>query len=115
MLALIVTGADVSTAYLHAPLRGYEVWMKCPRGFQQTIDGKPALCRLNMALYGLKQSAREWAITLIAWLIEWGFVQCCSDRYMFKYVGALGTLILLVWVDDIFIGHDSDVSSVLRS
>jgi hypothetical protein len=110
VLALIVTGADVSTAYLHAPLRGFEVWMKLPRGFPATLNGTPALCRLNMALYGLKQSAREWALTLIQWLEEWGFVQCISDRYMFKFANKVGTLILLVWVDDIFIGHDSDVS-----
>ena len=51
MLSLIVTGADVSTAYLHAPLRGFEVWMKVPRGFPATINGVPALCRLNMGLF----------------------------------------------------------------
>jgi hypothetical protein len=109
MMELIVTGADVSTAYLHAPLRNYTVWMKVPRGFPSVIDGVPMLCRLKMALYGLKQSAREWALTLIAWLIEWGFVQCCSDRYMFIYEHAKrGKLILLIWVDDIFIGHRGD-------
>ena len=108
MLSLVVTGADVSTAYLHAPLRDFVVWMKLPRGFPADFNGAPALCRLNMALYGLKQSAREWAITLIAWLVAWGFVQCTSDRYMFKYVGKLGTIIMLIWVDDIFMGHDND-------
>ena len=70
ILALIVTGADVSTAYLHAPLRNYEVWMKPPRGFPNRTNGVPQLCLLKMALYGLKQSAQEWAITLIAWLVE---------------------------------------------
>ena len=109
VLALVVTGADVSTAYLHAPLRNYEVWMKVPRGFPASINGVPALCRLKMALYGLKQSAREWALTLIAWLLEWGFVQCCSDRYMFIYdCVQRGKLVLLIWVDDIFMGHNND-------
>ena len=108
VLALVVTGADVSTAYLHAPLRNFEVWMKVPRGFPATINGQPALCRLQMALYGLKQSAREWAITLIAWLLGWGFVQCCSDRYMFMYNGEKGKIVLLIWVDDIFMGHNND-------
>jgi hypothetical protein len=106
---LIVTGADVSTAYLHAPLRNYTVWMRVPRGFPSVIEGVPMLCRLKMALYGLKQSAREWALTLIAWLLLWGFVQCCSDRYMFVYEHAeRGKLIILIWVDDIFIGHRGD-------
>ena len=94
MLGLVVTGADyVSTACLLAPLRGYTVWMEVPRGFPSVIDGVPMLCKLKMALYGLKQSAREWALTLISWLIAWGFVQCCSDRYMFVYEHAKRGLI----------------------
>ena len=110
-LALVLTGADVSTAYLHAPLRDFVVWMRLPRGFPADFNGSPALCRLNMALYGLKQSAREWAITLISWLTtecKYKFVQCCSDRYMFRCDCALGVLVLLIWVDDIFMGHSSD-------
>lgn len=107
-LGMVLTGSDVSTAYLHAPLRDYVVWMRQPRGFVQSIDGQPALCRLKMALYGLKQSAREWAITVIAWLVSWGFTQCVSDRYLFVYTSDEGSLVLLIWVDDIFLGHDSD-------
>jgi hypothetical protein len=48
-LGLVVTGADVSTAYLHAPLRDFVVWMKPPRGFPAEFEGAPGLCRLNMA------------------------------------------------------------------
>jgi hypothetical protein len=105
MLGLILTGADVSTAYLHAPLRHHTVWMRQPRGFEETIDGEPALCFLKMALYGLKQSAREWAITVIGWLLEYGFTQCVSDRYLFMLRVGTATMFLLIWVDDIFLGH----------
>ena len=112
LLELTLTGADVSTAYLHAPLRDAVVWMKQPKGFPQVkIDGKPALCRLRMALYGLRQSAREWALTLIAWLEEWGFVRCVADRYLFVWHGDGGDVIyLLVWVDDLFMGHRGDAT-----
>ena len=111
MSGLELTGADVSTAYLHAPLRDHVVWMRQPKGFEQRLDGKPALCRLRMAIYGLKQSAREWAITVVAWLVKWGFRQCVSDRYLFVHTaagaddGPARKLILLIWVDDIFLGH----------
>jgi hypothetical protein len=105
MNALVVTGADVSTAYLHAPLRNHTVWMRQAKGFEQTIDGAPALCFLKMALYGLKQSAREWAITVIGWLLAYGFMQCVSDRYLFVMRSGESTLLLLIWVDDIFMGH----------
>ena len=108
MMGLVLTGADVSTAYLHAPLRNFVVWMKPPRGFPMFVDGAQALCRLNMAIYGLRQSAREWAITLIEWLVGWGFTRGVTDRYLFVFRSEEGTLILLVWVDDIFMGHSND-------
>ena len=109
LLGLVLTAADVSTAYLHAPLRGVTVWMKQPEGFAETIGGEPALCKLKMALYGLRQSAREWAITLREWLIEYGFKRCTSDPYMFILHTSAGILILLLWVDDIFLGHTDAV------
>lgn len=61
-----------------------------------------------VALYGLKQSAREWAITVTSWLVAWGFVRCVSDRYLLTYTSAEGSIFLLIWVDDLFLGHDSD-------
>ena len=104
MLGLTLTGADVSTAYLHAPLRHHTVWMQQSRGFEETIDGKPALCFLMMALYGLKQSAREWAITVVGWLRDYGFTQCVSDRYLFVLREGESLMYLLIWVDDVFLG-----------
>ena len=111
---LVLTAADVSTAYLHAPLRDCEVWMRPPEGFEQLgrlPDGRPALLRLRMALYGLRQSAREWAITLRGWLLEWRyegqptFCRLDSDPYVFIWRTARGIVLILLWVDDIFIGH----------
>ena len=107
LYGLQLTGADVSTAYLHAPLRNCTVWMRQPRGFGGvTVNGEPALCLLKMALYGLRQSAREWALTLCTWLLApaQAFRRCISDRYLFvKRVGD-SVMYLLLWVDDIFIG-----------
>ena len=59
-----------------------------------------------MALYGLRQSAREWALTLAQWLEEkpQSFKRCVSDRYMFVKKEEDSMLYLLLWVDDIFIG-----------
>ena len=101
-LCLVLTGADVSTAYLHAPLRDYTVWMRQPRGFEVRLDGQLALCYLKMALYGLRQSAREWAITVVGWLVEYGFVACVTDHYLFVLRSGDRVMYLLIWVDDIF-------------
>ena len=116
---LVLTGADVSTAYLHAPLRGCTVWMRPPRGFEHILgrmpDGTPALLRLRMALYGLRQSAREWAITLREWLLAWrsvrfdgAFRRYETDSYVFEWRSASGVVLLLLYVDDIFLAHSSD-------
>ena len=121
MKDLRLTSADVSTAYLHAPLRDVVVWMRQPRGMVQTYDVKgedgtivqhEALCRLRMAIYGLRQSAREWAITLIGWLLAWGFTRCVSDRYMFVWATERGVVYLLLWVDDFFL---ADNDSAMRA
>jgi hypothetical protein len=82
--------------------------MRPALGFPETVGGAPALLRLRMALYGLRQSAREWAITLIEWLLTWGFRRFVSDSYVFIYEADEGILVLLLWVDDIFMGHSDD-------
>ena len=46
---------------------------------------------------------------MIAWLGEWGFKQCTSDRYMFVYDGKLGRMLLLIWVDDMFMRHSCNL------
>ena len=108
---LVLTGADVSTAYLHAPLRDARVWMRPPKGFPQTFpDGRPMLLLLRMALYGLRQSAREWATTLREWLLSWkyegqAFRRCDSDGYLFILRVNGQVLIVLIYVDDVFMGH----------
>jgi len=70
------------------------------------------LLQLMMALYGLRQSAREWAITLREWLLGWTyedqrtFRRMGSDSYVFVWdLKGRGKLILLLWVDDIFMAH----------
>ena len=79
------------------------------------VEGEPALCLLKMALYGLRQSAREWAITLAQWLEgkPQSFSRCVSDRYMFVKKAGDKVLYLLLWVDDIFIGcNDAEMRGV---
>ena len=59
-----------------------------------------------MALYGLKQSARECAITVVGWLRDYGFTQCVSDRYLFVLREGESLMYLLIWVDNVFLGHN---------
>ena len=67
-------------------------------------NGKPFVCKLKKSLYGLKQSGRNWFLTLKAFLITLRFVNSFHDEYLFikkqdeKIVG-----ILCLWGDDLII------------
>ena len=57
---------DVKTAFLNGEL-DYDIYMSQPEGFVD--EDKPNyVCKLRRSLYGLKQSARCWNITLDEYL-----------------------------------------------
>ena len=83
---------DISTAFINATLKE-EVYMECPDGYGactdvvcghiQSLDKKPTcekcklakidtkgeiIIKLKKAIYGLKQSPRDWYDTIVSWL-----------------------------------------------
>lgn len=52
VLWLATKQVDYTTAFIHAPIRNKEVYVKMPRGFAQV--GR--VLRLKKSLYGMKQS-----------------------------------------------------------
>eukprot|EP00833_Pecoramyces_ruminatium_P002112 jgi/Orpsp1_1/1176144/evm.model.c7180000056545.1 len=64
---------DIKTAYLNAKL-DEEIYMEMPEGMKQK-----GYCKLNRALYGLKQSGRMWNETLNKVLLKLGFKRFLSD------------------------------------
>ena len=87
---------DVVTAFLNALLKE-RIYVEQPKGYG---GGKNSLvCRLLRALYGLKQSPREWYHTLRDFLISKGFKHTESDHSLF--VNKSTRLIVSVYVDDI--------------
>ena len=86
---------DVVTAFLNALLKE-KVFVEQPEGYEQ---GSGMVCRLLRALYGLKQSPREWYITLRDFLVSKGFRRTESDHSVF--VNEKTGLIVSVYVDDI--------------
>ena len=61
-LNLEVHQMDVKTAYLNGDLE-HEIYMEQPDGYVDKHQ-KDLVCRLRKSLYGLKQSARCWNITM---------------------------------------------------
>jgi transposase InsO family protein len=97
--------ADVSTAFLNAPLQE-GVYMKQPPGFEDS-EHPDWVCRLKKSLYGLKQAARCWYKELNAFLTSEGFTAHPLDPCLFTRVDAEGKLIMvLVYVDDLVLAAD---------
>jgi hypothetical protein len=71
--------------------------MKPPKGYPK--DG--ILFRLRKTLYGLKQSGREWYLTLKGALLGIGWNQLLSDSCCFQRNIAGKQVIIVVYVDDI--------------
>ena len=90
---------DVNNAFLNRILEE-TIFMKQPPGFE--VTDKSLVCKLNKAIYGLKQDPRQWFDRLKSTLLQLGFVGSKSDSSLFIYRHQLHTVYLLVYVDDIF-------------
>jgi hypothetical protein len=113
---------DVGTAYLHAKL-DRPVYMRMPACF--VALGLPAdkFLLLKKAVYGLHQSGRLWAETLMSILLTMGFIPCANgDPCLLQRKAKSGELIYVgVYVDDILASADdkdqdelADLAAALR-
>jgi len=105
MYDLEIIQIDFVTAYLNSHIEE-EVYMRQPPEYVQ--NGKEDLVlRINKGLYGLKQSARAWAIRLTTALKEFGFKPLQSDPNVFNKGGIKDGITITVYVDDVaIIGKD---------
>jgi hypothetical protein len=95
---------DVQTAYLNAPLKE-RVYMRQPEGFEQ--GGPNQVCLLQRALYGLKQSGREWNTHLNEFVLSLGFKRCVSDTCVYVKTSRTGRIMIIsIYVDDIPSAYD---------
>lgn len=98
---------DINNAFLHGDLND-DIYMRQPVGFEQ---GSPSLvCKLNKAIYGLKQASRAWFLTVYSVLISLGFAQSKSDASLFHKSSKDGIVYILSYVDDMLITGSSPTS-----
>jgi hypothetical protein len=95
---------DVDAAYLNAKLKE-NIYMRQPKDFEIT-ERKGAVLHLKKAIYGLKQSGREWYETLSESLKSIGFSRCQVEHGVFHRYDCDAT-VLAVDVDDITIAANS--------
>jgi len=95
---------DINNAFLHDDLN-FLVYMHQPPGFSSTDSS--LVCRLNKAIYGLKQAPQSWFKKLSTTLVRMGFSSSKSDISLFSCFTPTDTIFLLVYVDDILITGSS--------
>lgn len=92
---------DVNNAFLNGKLED-EVYMDKPRGF---VDKKnPDFgCKLEKALYGLRQAPKAWHEKLRRTLLQWKFRRSKADDSLFFLMDERSVLFTLIYVDDIIV------------
>ena len=96
---------DAKTGFLHGSIKE-EVYVEQPEGFE-IYDRESHVCRLNKALYVLKQAPRAWYERTDSYLMKLGFTRSEADLNLYFKVIDDKPLILVIYVDDLFlIGAD---------
>ena len=106
LLSLQTTSLDFTNAFLNAPLHD-DVYINAPPGTPELPRGY--VYKLQRALYGLKQSPREWNTTVNDFMVgECGFRQLSVERCLYIKQGSDGSYVLVcMYVDDLVIAYSS--------
>jgi hypothetical protein len=92
---------DVKITFLNGLIQE-EVYIKQPQGFK--VHGRDShVCRLKKALYGMKQAPRAWYSRIDTYLQLMGFKKTDVDPNLYYIVFGDDPIILVLYVDDIFI------------
>jgi hypothetical protein len=104
---------DVKTTFLNGEIKE-EVYVEQPQGFE-VHDRETHVCRLKKDLYGLKQAPRAWYGRIDNFLTSLGFTKSSADPNLYFKVVDDGPVILLLYVDDLFLtGVENLISECKR-
>jgi len=94
---------DVVTAFLNPPVND-DIYMYLPEGIDWLDPSKPAgttVCKLNKALYGLKEAPRLWYRHIDEFLLSAGFRKSINDPNLYQSID--GELLLILYIDDLLL------------
>jgi hypothetical protein len=80
--------------------------MRQPKGYK--TEGK--ICKLNRAIYGLKESSRKWNECINEFMLKERFLRSRHDRCLYSRNENNVRTYVIVYVDDLFIASDSRAS-----
>eukprot|EP00253_Pinus_taeda_P029374 PITA_29374 len=92
---------DVKTTFLNGVIEE-EVYVEQPQGFE-VLGWETHVLWLRRALYGLKQAPRGWYSRIDNYLQQMGFTKSDADLNLYNIVVGGDPLILVLYVDDLFI------------
>ncbi|GJV26979.1 putative RNA-directed DNA polymerase [Tanacetum coccineum] len=96
---------DVKTAFLNGKLTE-DVFMAQPEGFENEKYPK-RVCKLQKAIYGLKQASRSWNLCFHEKVTQFGFSRSKDESCVYVKVSGSVVVFLVLYVDDILlIGND---------
>ena len=98
---------DVKNAFLNGDL-SEEVYMQPPSGL--FVDSNK-VCHLRRALYGFKQAPRAWFAKFSSTISRLGYMANHYDSALLLRHTDKGTILLLLYVDDMIITGD-DLNSI---
>ena len=93
---------DCDTAFLNASVKG-KIYVAQAPGYEVPGDGEQLVYELDKSVYGLRQSARQWFLTLKKALCKMGFKQLLTDRCVFKRKINGDLIIVAAFVDDLLL------------
>ena len=93
---------DVKNAFLNGDL-SEEVYMQPPPGISVESN---KVCQIRLALYGLKQAPRAWFAKFSSTISRLGYMASHYDSALFLHRIDKGTILLLLYVDDMIITGD---------
>ena len=92
---------DVKTAFLNGVIEE-EVYVEQPQGFE-VLGWETHVFQLRRALYELKKALRSWYSRIDTYLQQMGFTKSDSDPNLYYIFVGDHLLILVLYVDDLFI------------
>jgi hypothetical protein len=98
---------DMKTVFLNAVIEE-EVYIEQPQVFEFE-DRKSHVCRLNKALYRLKQAPRAWYGHIDSFLASLGFTKSKADSNLYFKIMKNELVILLLYVDDLFLTGEKNL------
>ena len=97
---------DVKTAFLNGKL-DEDVYMLQPQGFEDPNNSNK-VCKLQRAIYGLKQASRSLNKRFDEEVKTFGFIQSKEEPCIYKKVSGSSVMFLILYVDDILLmGNDT--------